>query len=232
MWIDGLLTSTLDTKRTTNLYALMAFRQLAKSTCVLEVERKFHSLSVRELTQYGGLPHFKSLRRQPKQIIRDSYYDKSNALSTTGAWIRNRDGEWQAKIRKGGNFTNSRFEELSSTDDIAAYIKRTTGIDGGEAVNFGLYPIAAFSTTRETWVADDEFQIVLDTMDFGHQVGEIELQKTLVSEDGNVPTEKQKQTELQIMDEKIVEFMKTYAWAFSPGEPKGKLTAYFERSRG
>ncbi|KAL6890422.1 CYTH-like domain-containing protein [Trichoderma evansii] len=189
----------------------MAFRQLAKSTHVLEVERKFHSLAVRELTQFGGLPHFKNLRRLPKQIICDSYYDKSNALSTAGAWMRNRDGEWQIKIKKGGNFTNSRFEELSSIDDIAAYIKRTTRIDEGEAVNFGLHPIATFSTIREIWVADDEFHVVLDTMDFGHQVGEIELQKILVGKDGNVPTEKQKQIEVQIMDERIIEFMKTYA---------------------
>ncbi|PTB43890.1 uncharacterized protein TrAFT101_002454 [Trichoderma asperellum] len=207
----------------------MAFRRLPISTCVLEVERKFRSLAVRELTQYGGLPHFKSLQRLPDQIIRDSYYDKSNILSSVGAWIRNRDGEWQAKIRKGGNFTNSRFEELSSIEDIAAYIKRTTGIDAGEAIDFGLQATATFSTRRETWVADDEFHVVLDTMDFGHQVGEIELQKTLVGEDGGVPTEQQKQNEMQIMDDRIVSFMETYSWAFSPGDPKGKLTAYFER---
>ncbi|EHK44468.1 hypothetical protein TRIATDRAFT_36592 [Trichoderma atroviride IMI 206040] len=209
----------------------MAFRRLPVSTCVLEVERKFRSLAVHELTQYGGLPHFKSLRKLPNQIIRDSYYDKSSILSSAGAWIRKRDGEWQAKIRKGGNFTNSRFEELSSIDDIAAYIKRTTGIDGGKAINFGLQPTATFSTTRETWVADGEFHVVLDTMDFGHQVGEIELQKTLEGENGGAPAEQQKQEEMQIMDDRIVAFMSTYAWAFSPGEPKGKLTAYFERLR-
>lgn len=209
----------------------MAFRRLPVSTCVIEVERKFHSLAVRELTQHGGLPHFKNLWKLPDQIIRDSYYDKSNTLSSAGAWIRNRDGEWQAKIKKGGDFNNSRFEELSSIGDIAAFVKRATGIDGGETINFGLQPTATFSTTRETWVADDEFHVVLDTMDFGHQVGEIELQKSLAGENGGAPTERQKQQEMQIMDGRIVAFMKTYAWAFSLGEPKGKLTAYFERLR-
>ncbi|KAL7899854.1 CYTH-like domain-containing protein [Trichoderma sp. SZMC 28014] len=209
----------------------MAFRQLPVTTCVLEVERKFRCLAVRELTQYGGHPHFKSLRKLANHIIRDAYYDKSSILSSAGIWIRNRDGEWQAKIRKGGNFNNSRFEELSSIEDIAAYIKRTTGIDGGQVANFGLQPIATFSTTRETWVVDDEFHVVLDTMDFGHQVGEIELQKTLAGDNGSAPTEKRKEQEMQIMDDRIVDFMKTYAWAFSPGEPKGKLTAYFERQR-
>ncbi|KAM0254374.1 hypothetical protein ACHAQJ_006843 [Trichoderma viride] len=209
----------------------MAFRRLPIATCVLEVERKFHSLAVGKLTKYGGFPHFKSLQRLPVQIIRDSYYDKSNILSTAGAWIRKRDGEWQAKIKKGGGFTNSRFEELTRIDDISAYIKHTTGIDEREALNFGLKPVATFSTTRETWIADDEFHVVLDTMDFGHQVGEVELQVDLVGENGGVPTEEQKQRELQVMDDRIVAFMKTYAWAFSPGEPKGKLSAYFERAR-
>ncbi|KAL6806420.1 CYTH-like domain-containing protein [Trichoderma sp. SZMC 28013] len=204
----------------------MAFRRFPP-TCVLEVERKFRSFAVSKLTRCGGVPHFKSLQKLPIQIIRDSYYDKSNLLSSAGAWIRNRDGQWEAKIKKGGSFTNSRFEELNNVDDISAYIKRTTAIDDTATRNFGLDPIAIFSTTRETWIADDEFHIVLDTMDFGHQVGEVELQKSLAAES----TEQQKQDEMRVMDERVAAFMKTYAWAFSAGKPKGKLTAYFERQR-
>jgi len=209
----------------------MAFRQLPKS-CVLEVERKFRALTVRELTQHGGIPHFKSLQKLPVKIIRDSYYDKSNMLSSAGAWIRKRNGEWQAKIKKGGSFTNSRFQELSQIDEIEAHVKRVVGIVGSATSNFGLQPIATFSTKRESWIADGEFNIVLDTMDFDHQVGEVELQKSLVSNDGDdAPNELQKQREMQLMDEKIVAFMQTYAWAFAVGEPKGKLTAYFELLR-
>ncbi|KAL7930789.1 CYTH-like domain-containing protein [Trichoderma chlorosporum] len=204
----------------------MAFRRLP-TTCILEVERKFRSLAVPKLTQYGGLPHFESLKKLPIQVIHDAYFDKSNLLSSNGAWIRKRDGQWEAKIGKGGSYTNSRFEELNDVSDISTYIKRTTGIDDQEARNFGLDPIASFSTTRETWIADGEFNVVLDTMDFGHQVGEVELQKALTGE----PTEEQKQEEIQLMDERVVDFMKKYAWAFSPGQPKGKLTAYFERQR-
>ncbi|UKZ76775.1 hypothetical protein TrVFT333_004485 [Trichoderma virens FT-333] len=204
----------------------MTFRRLPTSR-ILEVERKFRSFAVPKLTQYGGLPHFKSLQKLPIRIIRDSYYDKSNLLSSAGVWIRRRDDRWEAKVKKGGSFTNSRFEELTHVDDISACIKRITGIDDREARNFGLDPIAIFSTTRETWIADDEFHIVLDTMDFGHQVGEVELQKALAGE----PTEHQKQNEVQLMDERVASFMETYAWAFSPGQPTGKLTAYFERER-
>ncbi|KAH6605545.1 hypothetical protein Trco_004698 [Trichoderma cornu-damae] len=68
-------------------------------------------------------------------------------------------------------------------------------------------------------------------MDFGHLVGEVELQKVLRGDNGSIPTEQQKQREMQAMDERIAAFMETYAWAFASGEPKGKLTAYFERAR-
>ncbi|PNP44441.1 hypothetical protein TGAMA5MH_03787 [Trichoderma gamsii] len=209
----------------------MAFRRLPTASCILEVERKFRTLNVRELTQHGGIPYFRSLQKLPVEIIRDSYYDKSNMLSSAGAWVRKRNGEWQAKIKKGGNFTNSRFQELSHVDEIEALVKRVIGI-GGATSSFGLQPVATFCTTRESWIADGEFRIVLDTTDFHHQVGEVELQKVLVSNNGDdTPNELQKQREMQLMDEKLVTFMQTYAWAFSVGEPKGKLTAYFELLR-
>jgi len=144
--------------------------------------------------------------------------------------VRKRNGLWQAKIRKGGNFTNSRFEEVYGARDISEYVRRITGIDDEEANNFGLYNIATFSTERETWIADSDFHIVLDTMDFGHVVGEVELQQeVLMDVRTGFPSERQKQRMMQDMDGKISEFMRRYSWAFTQGEPKGKLTAYFER---
>ncbi|TFA99682.1 hypothetical protein CCMA1212_008495 [Trichoderma ghanense] len=212
----------------------MASRRLPK-TCILEVERKFRSLAVPQLTQHGGLPPFKSLQSLPVKVIHDSYYDKLGLLSKSGAWVRKRNGIWEAKLKKGGNFLNSRFEELSGIDSISAYVRQATGIDGAESRNFGLEPIAVFTTTREAWIADEvddeKFHIVLDKMDFGHQVGEVELQRALVGVDGGEPTEQQKQDAMQLMDERIVEFMKTYSWAFAPGRPTGKVSAYFEWKR-
>ncbi|KAL6871734.1 CYTH-like domain-containing protein [Trichoderma longibrachiatum] len=208
----------------------MASRRLPK-TCILEVERKFRSLAVPKLTQYGGLPHFKSLQSLPVKVIHDAYYDKDKLLSQSGAWVRNRDGTWEAKLKKGGNFLNSKFEELRGIEAISAYIKRATGIEESETRNFGLQPIAVFTTTRETWIADGEFHVTLDQMDFGHQVGEVELQKAIVGADGEEPTELQKQAEMQLMDERIVQFMQTYKWAFTEGRATGKVSAYFEWKR-
>src|SRR4051794_29746153 len=100
------------------------------TSCVLEVERKFRSLAVRQLTQHGGTPAFKSLRQLPAQSLHDVYYDRSSQLSSAGAWVRKRNGQWEAKIKKGGTFTNSRFEELRDVRHIAAHVKRIVGTDG------------------------------------------------------------------------------------------------------
>jgi len=209
------------------------------ATCLLEVERKFCSLAVRELTQHGGKPPFRSLQRLGSHQIRDVYYDRSNLLSTAGVWVRNRNGQWEAKISQGGTFTNSRFEELSNPRDIARCVARWTGIATGDErqdvkVNFGLEPVAAIVTERATWIADEEFRIVSDVMDFGHSVGEVELQQwahfDTASTEASV--EQQKRQIMQEMDDRIVAFMKRYAWAFSLGKPKGKLTAYFEWKSG
>ncbi|KAK3387865.1 hypothetical protein B0H63DRAFT_542349 [Podospora didyma] len=167
--------------------------------CVLtssaSVIKKFRSLAVRDLAQEHG--HYGT----PKK----------------------RSGQWEAKIRyQGGDFINSRFEELTDVGAIAARVKRITGVEATAADDFGLSEMAAFTTHRETWIANDDFHIVLDTMDFGHEIGEAELQQVLARGiNGEPPTEEEKQL-----------FMRRYSWAFTPGQPTGKLTAYFERMRG
>jgi thiamine-triphosphatase len=202
---------------------------LPATACVLEVERKFRSLLVRELTQRGGHPPFLSLQSLGSSRIRDVYFDRSNMLSSAGVWVRKRNGQWQAKIRKGGDFTNSRFEELSDTHDISFHVSNLTGLPRREQENFGLETIATISSKRTTWIANDEFRITSDLTDFGHTVGEVELQQ-LTSFDitSEIIIEQQKKRIMQEMDDRIVTFMQRYAWAFSSGKPKGKLTAYFE----
>lgn len=197
--------------------------------CFLEVERKFPRLAVRQLTQHGGSPAFASLRKLPPQEIHDAYYDRADKLSSLGAWVRRRNGKWEAKIAMGGDYANSRFQELAGGGDVGAYVR---GVLGGEQAreedSFGLSQTAEFVTARETWVVDGEFHVVRDRMDFGHEVGEVELQQVLKGEH-EMPSEEAKREAMQEMDERIVAFMDKYKWAFAPGEAKGKLTAYFER---
>ncbi len=215
----------------------MASRPLARA--VLEVERKFFALAVAELTQHGGTPAFRALQALPARTIHDTYFDRNGRLAAAGTWVRRRNGAWGAKIRRGGDYTNSRFEEVHG-EAVWAQVGAVLGEVSGEAPEegegvsnggpntFGLLTTADFVTHRQTWVADDEFRIVLDTMDFGHAVGEVELQQTvLVPADDAAAAERLKQAVMQEMDGQIVAFMRRYAWAFAAGTPAGKLTAYF-----
>ena len=73
-------------------------------------------------------------------------------------------------------------------------------------------------TNRTEFVADERFHVALDETDFGHDVGEVEVQAGVDEEDRKVQME-------------IERFMEKYKWLFGSGEgkPKGKMTAYFEK---
>ncbi len=132
-------------------------------------------------------------------------------------------------MKKGGSYINSQFEEVSSEAKIASFARNVAGLTKNiNAQNdFGLYVVAKICTKRLSWTADDKFKIVLDTTDFGHEVGEVELEKWTNTKDGSEDDVKFR-TE---MDNEIANFMQRYAWAFPQGEPKGKLSAYFELAR-
>ena len=89
--------------------------------------------------------------------------------------------------------------------------------------NFGLRPIADFTTTRDTFLSDARFRVVLDETCFGHRVGEVEVEV-------EVPAAAAGGEEKQVQRE-IDGFMERYAWFFlvEKAKVKGKLTAYFER---
>jgi thiamine-triphosphatase len=225
-----------------------------RPTTILEVERKFRRLAVPTLTNLCTTttstttasnndrryhPNFRSVLPLPTRTIHDIYYDTpDHTLCTSGgAWIRRRNGEWQAKLKRGGDFVNSRFEELRGAREIGACIRSILLMngDGGTGTgvvfqhegenNFGLEKLAEFVTTREAWLVDGEFQVVRDRMDFGHEVGEVELQVEVPVEEA----QKEKGVAMmEEMDRRIEGFMKRYAWAWEEGEAVGKLTAYFE----
>jgi thiamine-triphosphatase len=196
---------------------------------VIEVERKFCSLAVPSLTANSGRPPFQSIQFLGQSEIHDVYFDKGKQLSTAGIWVRQRNGRWEAKVRRGGDFINSKFEELANTEDIARCVNNIVGTTYTSENNFGLKRIATISTIRRAWSEVSDFKITLDTMDFGHTVGEVELrQKVTFSGTSQRSIEQAKEQKMQEMDERISSFMQQYSWAFRSGEPKGKLTAFFE----
>jgi thiamine-triphosphatase len=197
---------------------------------LLEVERKFCSLAVKDLVSNTGQPAFKNIRALAQKSIHDVYYDNSSgSLISAGIYVRRRNGFWEAKVRAGGNYTNSMFEELTGTESVRRCVMDAIGKEGCEKDHFGLNPIATLSTDRQSWIADNEFKIVLDTMNFGHTVGEVELQEEVqFTATANSPIEQQKREKMKEMDKRIEAFMDRYSWAFHLGVPKGKLSAYFE----
>jgi thiamine-triphosphatase len=197
---------------------------------LLEVERKFCSLAVKDLVSDVGQPPFKSICSLSQEKIHDVYYDTSSkSLINSGIYVRKRNGLWEAKLRRGGDFTNSMFEELSGSELVRQWVWNVTGKEVSEEECFGLEAIASFSTVRQAWSADNDFKIVLDSMDFGHTVGEVELQEDFHSSAStNASKELEMREKMTELDERIGAFMNKYHWAFHLGVPKGKLMAYFE----
>ena len=197
---------------------------------LLEVERKFCSLAVPDLVANTGQPPFKIVHTLAQRTIHDVYYDNpSRSLIKAGIWVRRRNGSWEAKVKKGGDFINSMFEELSGPDLVRRCVQDVIGKGASEKDFFGLDAIATLSTVRQSWIADGEFKIVFDTMNFGHTVGEVELQEDFhFSPTANGSKEDQIREKMTEMDKRIEVFMDRYHWAFRPGVPKGKLMAYFE----
>lgn len=116
--------------------------------------------------------------------------------------------------------------------DIGRCVHQVTGLQSSHDGDFGLTLIAKLQTSRKSWIADGEFKIVLDRMDFGHEVGEVELECKISSgQDSPLHMDTYKQQIAKEMDERIEKFMERYLWAFKRGTPKGKLTAYFEVHR-
>jgi len=86
--------------------------------------------------------------------------------------------------------------------------------DGEVSKDFGLIPVMEFATARRIYTADEKFTVVLDSSDFGHVVGEVEVLSD---------------TEESTASQELDDFLKKYEWFFQRDEKvKGKLTAYLE----
>lgn len=114
----------------------------------------------------------------------------------------------------GGTILRSTFSETKDRNQIRELVRsqfRDPSLDFHNA--FGLDTMAGFRTHRLSFLADGKFTVVLDSTDFGHRVGEVEL----MAEDA------------EEAHRDIDAFLKEYAWFFDTSVPKGKLTAYFEK---
>lgn len=219
---------------------------------VLEVERKFAptATSIRQLDQNTGEPPFDSVVHKGVTCFEDTYYDTpTDTLSKAGVWIRRReklecgvrpfaghrrrdppDVSWEAKVRVGGDFINSAFREVTNVQEISAMLGtlvQGAELDAHRGPRGGqVREMARFVTDRTGYVVDGRFTVVIDVADFGHTVGEVELEKD--ASEASLEDEDRARA-IAAMDEEIDGFMRRFVWAFPPGKPVGKLTAYFNR---
>lgn len=124
------------------------------------------------------------------------------------------------KKRVAGDYQRSTFDELTDPTEISALIAsqlpvHKIGIGLPPQEKFGLDVLARFVTTRQRYRADGRFAVVLDQTDFGHAVGEVELEAADAAQ----------------AHEAIDAFLARYAWFCQAGPVEGKLSAYF-RLRG
>lgn len=220
---------------------------------VLEVERKFAptSTSIRQLDQNAGEPPFDSVLRMGVTCFKDTYYDTpDDSLSNAGVWLRRRKrfecgslqftpnaGEpasphgvsWEAKVRLGGDFINSAFGEITDLQEIQAMLSNLVPdakIDGQYGPRGGqMRELARFVTNRTGYLVDGKFTVIIDVTDFGHTIGEVELERDASEASCEGPG---RTLAIATMGEEVGDFMGRFAWAFPPGKPVGKLTAYFD----
>lgn len=138
---------------------------------------------------------------------------------------------FEAKSLVSGTFARSTFSETTDVPTILAQIQQhiPSARSDSHTPNFGLDILAQLTTTRQTYVADEKFTIVLDRTDFGHSVGEVELEVEL--KEGAQDDEKEKAKTAERAHGDIDGFLEKYRWFCQAGPVEGKLSAYF-RLRG
>lgn len=151
---------------------------------MIEVEKKF-SLENIELDKFLG-----DLEFVGEVLNHDIYYDYPDyRLLKNKIYLRNRNGNFELKIKKGDGI----YQEIEDENKIASYFKVESLKD---FIDKELAPAIDFKNSRKKYKKED-FHIDIDDMDFGYKEGEIEL---LV----------EKEEEIKKAEERIYEFFKKY----------------------
>ncbi|GBB86470.1 hypothetical protein RclHR1_01290014 [Rhizophagus clarus] len=202
-----------------------------------EVERKFKfdTSKVILLEKNCGKKLFDKVTFLSEKSFTDVYYDnhlENYPLTTKDIWLRNRDDKWECKTPVGLTASMDSYHELNDINIIKEFLEKK--LDNNQRrsedirynddefkdfllKNYNLVPFCTITTRRRNYLLNDKFTMVLDTTDFGHSVGEIEL---IV----------ESQDKIQDAERRIASFMKEYDWFFeTEGVVMGKLLAYISR---
>ncbi len=141
---------------------------------MIEVERKF------QITEEGKRALTDGAEFVSEKIMTDTYYDTADLqLTTKDRWLRLRDGKWELKEPLHALGFSKRaadqYRELTTEGEIRAALRLPAGNDlGADLAKTGYEPFATIKTIRRKYKKEG-FVIDLDVMDFGYEIGEIEL---------------------------------------------------------
>ncbi|XP_072885539.1 thiamine-triphosphatase isoform X2 [Hemitrygon akajei] len=145
----------------------------------IEVERKFavRPDTEQRLASLGG-------QRLGSRSLLDRYFDTVDLrLTLADLWLRSREGRWQLKSPVGAGPQASgttRYRETASEAEILALLRPVlSAIEGGLdrlAETGHLQEFATIRTQRISYRLPQGLLVDLDLADFGHQVGEIEVE--------------------------------------------------------
>lgn len=178
---------------------------------MIEIEKKF------ALTPDQEKSLIEDAEFLDEKVFTDTYFDTVNfKLTTNDKWLRKRGEEFELKLslNKAGDVQDrmaDHYEELETDKEICQSLglPEEGGLEGKLARN-GYIEFAKFTTTRRKYKQGD-FNIDLDTTDFGYNVGEIEVMVERI-EDGEAAVKS------------IIEFVKDRSVTLAPA--RGKLTEY------
>lgn len=110
-------------------------------------------------------------------IINDTYYDDTHySLTSKDWWLRLRNGIFELKVPLSiaKNDAMDRYEELVD-DRLRQKLSLSSNFSLNAAISSaGYVPFATIISTRKVYKLD-EFTVVIDSMNYGYETGEIEL---------------------------------------------------------
>ena len=110
----------------------IAFTHLSTmQTRRLEVQRKFFvtPAAITSLCSNGAGSRFNRYESLGKQTTHDIYYDRNHALFSKGVYIiRRRNGQWEAKVRTGGDSIHSALREIDGNGPVKEVIEENLAI--------------------------------------------------------------------------------------------------------
>lgn len=110
----------------------------------------------------------------------DTYFDtKNRSLSSADTWLRRRGNRYELKIgikhKQAADQNVQTYTEITTQSAIADYLGiRLLGSFKSSLAQFGYSVFASFSTTRHVYRYDN-YTITFDQVNYGYNMGEIEL---------------------------------------------------------